>query len=582
MSGFERWSEDHARPAPGQPDGTPTEDDRDGAALLKRALGYHPFPKQREFHNAGAKYRLFGGAAGPGKSKALLMEAIVQANESPGANTLLLRRTFPELEGSLLLYFRRDVPRELYRSFNEAKHTVTWRNGSTTRFGYSQSENDIYQYQASEFLFIGIDELTHFTLRQWQFLTSRNRCPVRGAFPNMAGATNPGNIGHAWVKSLFVDKQPAPGMDPREYDADDYAFIAARVWDNPIYANDSSYLKSLQQLPDFYRRAFLDGDWSVFAGQYFTNFDPSRCVIRAECVNAAEWWPRWISIDWGFEHPAAVYWHTAAPHRASHFAPDCVEEQRHRLEESDAHGHGDGLSAKNVWIPRAGDAAPSPQTRAASPVVDAAAPARLGGPPASPTTVTYREFIAQHLAPRVLAAQIIERSRARDGRAEKIDAIYLSPDAFARRTDEASIAEQIGDVLHSAGLPRPVSADNDRIGGWMLMYQMLDADEWLVADSCPELIRTLPELVRDTVNIEDIAKRDGDDAADAARYGLKSRASARPARPPREQEFQQRITSNDPTIRAIQIQKANLDLRGKVGPIPRPGAKMHVRHRWLW
>lgn len=198
------------------------------------------------------------------------------------------------------------------------------------------------------------------------------------------------------------------------------------------------------------------------------------------------------------------------------------------------------------------------------------------------TTITYREFIAQHLSPRILAAQIIERTRARDGSAEKIDAVYLSPDAFARRTDEASIAEQIGDVLRSAGLPRPVPADNDRIGGWMLMYQMIDAHEWLIADSCPELLRTLPELVRDTVNVEDIAKRDGDDAADAARYGLKSRASNRHARPPREQEFEQRITSSDPTVRAIQIQKANLDLRGKGGPVPRPGARMNPRRRWLW
>lgn len=537
-------------------------------------LGYLPFAKQREFHYCGAKYRLFGGAAGPGKSKALLMEAIIRANEIDGSTTLLLRRTFPELEGSLLLYFRRDVPRECYVSFNEAKHTVTWRNGSTTRFGYSQTENDIYQYQSSEFLFIGVDELTHFTLRQWQFLTSRNRCPMKDSYPNMAGATNPGNIGHAWVKSLFIDKQPAPGMDQREYDPSDYAFISARVWDNPIYANDPSYLKTLHQLPDFYRRAFLDGDWSVFAGQYFTNFNPLRSVIRAEAVNAAEWWPRWISVDWGFEHPAAVYWHTQSPH--SILCP--MEEQHHRLGESQTRDCGIGPSAKSVVIPKAGDAAPSsPPTRAASPVADAAAPSGLN----APTTVTYREFIAQHLSPRVLAAQIIERSRARDGRAEKIEAVYLSPDAFAQRTDEASIAEQIGDILHSAGLPRPIPADNDRIGGWMLMYQMLDASEWIIADSCPELIRTLPELVRDAANVEDIAKRDGDDAADAARYGLKSRAASRPAKPPREQEFQQRITSADPTIRAIQIQKANLDLRGNGGPIHRRGAQTYGR-RWLW
>src|ERR1019366_9343669 len=87
-------------------------------------LAYAPFPKQQQFHASSAKYRLFGGAAGPGKSKALLMEAILQAHEYSGANTLLLRRTFPELEQSLLLYFRRDVPRELYRSFQDSKHLV--------------------------------------------------------------------------------------------------------------------------------------------------------------------------------------------------------------------------------------------------------------------------------------------------------------------------------------------------------------------------------------------------------------------------------------------------------------------------
>jgi hypothetical protein len=166
---------------------------------------YKPFPRQEEFHRSGAKYRLFGGAAGPGKSKALLWEAIYQAREVPGSDSLLLRRTYPELESSLLAYFRRDVPPDWYRSYNEAKHIVTWRNGSTTRFGYCRNENDVYQYQGAEFLFIGIDELTHFTLKQWQFLTSRNRCPIPGSRACMAGASNPGNIGHVWVKALWVD-----------------------------------------------------------------------------------------------------------------------------------------------------------------------------------------------------------------------------------------------------------------------------------------------------------------------------------------------------------------------------------------
>ncbi len=176
---------------------------------FQAACGYKPFPQQLKFHKSKAKYRLFGGAAGPGKTKALLYEAIYRAHLHPGVDTLLLRRTFPELEASLITYFRRDVPRELYEKYNEAKHIVTWLNGSTTRFAYCDTENDVYRYQGAEYLFIGVDELTHFTLKQWQFLTSRNRCRIKNAKPCMAGATNPGNVGHAWVKALWVDRVAA-------------------------------------------------------------------------------------------------------------------------------------------------------------------------------------------------------------------------------------------------------------------------------------------------------------------------------------------------------------------------------------
>jgi len=276
-------------------------------------LNYEPFPKQCQFHASPAKYRLFGGAAGPGKTKALLMEAVLQAVQHPGVNTLLLRRTFPELEASLLHYFRRDVPRHLYVAFHESKHLVEWTNGSTTRFGYCASEHDVYQCQGAEYLFIGIDELTLFTLRQWQFFTSRNRCPVPGTFSCMAGATNPGNIGHAWVKALWINKQAAPGMErPEEYNPQDYDFVPARFFDNPIYAADKNYQKTLLALPTILKRAFFDGDWEVFAGQYFDRFELGRNTARAEEVECQPWWTRWISIDWGFEHPAATYWRAPA------------------------------------------------------------------------------------------------------------------------------------------------------------------------------------------------------------------------------------------------------------------------------
>ena len=538
------------------------------ASAKEIELGYAPFAKQQQFHASPAKYRLFGGAAGPGKTKALLIEAILQAHEHPGANTLLLRRTFPELEQSLLLYFRRDIPHELYKSFSESKHVVEWRNGSTTRFGYCQSESDVYQYQGAEFLFIGIDELTMFTLRQWQFLTSRNRCPVPGAFPCMAGATNPGNIGHAWVKSLWIDRQPAPGMEnPDAYDPADYDFIPARVSDNPIYAADEHYLKTLRALPSHLRRAFLDGEWDVFAGQYFDRFDVTRHVVRAEEIDWKPWWPRWIAIDWGFEHPAAVYWYAVIPGAPLTGAPP-GEKRFERSAAAFSAASSDG-NPEHAISPIAGD---SPSTSAGR---SGATPPQHQ--PDGSRVVTYREYVTHRTPPRELASEIVARSLL-SGAAldhEKIDAIYLSPDAFARRTDEQSIADQMGEVFAKSGLPRPVPADDDRVGGWMLMYQMLDACEWLLTDNCIELIRTIPNLIRDPARVEDVEKMDGDDPADAARYGLKSRYAARRGDPdgwrsrmPLADRLAARGYSADPTIHAMQARKFLIDETRGTRPVP--------------
>jgi phage terminase large subunit len=486
----------------GFPQGRPTQERLDGLkrpANSRRTSGaaeqlsdyYQPFPHQKTFHDARAKYRLFGGAAGPGKTKALLWEAIHQAHRVPGSDSLLLRRTYPELESSLLAQFRRDVPRTAYKKFNESKYVVTWKNGSTTRFGYCRNENDVYRYQGAEFLFIGVDELTHFTLKQWQFLTSRNRCPIRKdihgrpARPCMAGATNPGNIGHAWVKALWVDKAPPPGFEQTGlYDPRDYDFIRARLSDNPIYANDAEYRKSLETLPEHLRRAFLEGDWNVFAGQYFDIFDYGRHTARPEETRLEPWYPRWISIDWGFQHNSAVYWHCAVPAGVPPGSPGAAKNLSSSSTRSD------------------------PSFASRSQDDHASAGARM---------VTYREFVQNGLSPRMLAQAIAERS----GR-ENISQVFLSPDAFAHRTAESSIAEQLGDILMANGLPRPAPADDDRIGGWQFMYQLLESDAWLITENCDKLIACLPTLVRDNSRVEDIRKMDGDDPADSARYGLVS------------------------------------------------------------
>lgn len=80
-----------------------------------------------------------------------------------------------------------------------------------------------------------------------------------------------------------------------------------------IYANDAEYRRTLETLPEHLRRAFLEGDWNIFAGQYFDKFDYGRHTVRLEELRLEPWWTRWISIDWGFQHPSAVYWHCAVP-----------------------------------------------------------------------------------------------------------------------------------------------------------------------------------------------------------------------------------------------------------------------------
>ena len=482
---------------------------------------YTPFPRQQQFHESPAKYRLFGGAAGPGKTKALLWEAIRQANRYPGVDTLLLRRSFPELEASLLREFRRNVPRDLYRSFNDSKHTVRWWNGSTTQFGHCRTENDVFQYQGGEYIFIGIDELTHFTLKMWQFLTSRNRCPAKAKdariLPSMAGASNPGNIGHAWVKALWMDKRLDPACatkdyDPSlgQYDPSEYEFIPAKLTDNPVYANDVEYHKTLSQLPEILRRAMLEGDWTIFAGQYFDIFREGRHTERAERLPRKEWWKCWISVDWGFQHPSAVYWHTLTPERR---------------------------------------------------------------------VITFREWVQPGLSPRMLAQGLAERTK------EPVENIYLSPDAFAQRTAEASIAEQLADVLASLGLPRPAAATDDRIGGWQFMYQLLESDRWVIAENCDRLIKCLPTLVRDEKKVEDIAKMDGDDPADAARYGLYGVPGIEPGKMPLGERVQEKMKATEMvdketgaivnmTSYAIHAQKIEAEERRKYRPV-RLGRRRH-------
>lgn len=270
---------------------------------------YDPHPAQRLFHlNATkAKFRLYGGAAGGGKSFALRWELVWAASAFSHFPCLLLRESFPELQQHITR-FREDVPNSMYK-WNERDRMATFiDSGSSLKFGYTSCDADVNRFQTDEYGAIGFDELTHFSYYQWAYLRSRNRS-VSGRRPFMIGATNPGGKGHVWVKSLWIDKVPVIDPisgKPLPYRPEKYAFFPAKLSDNPtLDKGDPEYRQNLEDMPEAQRRMLLDGDWNVIAGAYF------GAVLGGHTTHEMpeKWHRKWISCDWGFIHPTVVHWH---------------------------------------------------------------------------------------------------------------------------------------------------------------------------------------------------------------------------------------------------------------------------------
>ena len=219
---------------------------------MKLMLEGFPSERQREFFLSSARHTAYGGARGGGKSWAMRRKFILLALRYPGLNLLLLRRTLPELRENHLI----PMQRELYgfAVYNSAERVFRFPNGSRIKLGYCDTMQDVYQYQGQEYAVIGLEEATHFTEEQMRFLTTCNRTTRKDFSPRMYYTCNPGNVGHAWVKRLFIDRLYAENENPN-----DYLFIPARIYDNKVLLEaDPNYIRQLEALPEELRRAHLD------------------------------------------------------------------------------------------------------------------------------------------------------------------------------------------------------------------------------------------------------------------------------------------------------------------------------------
>jgi hypothetical protein len=488
---------------------------------------YEAYPHQKLFHESKARYRLLGGAAGPGKTFALLMDHYGACNrfslqDAPEVHTLILRRTYPKLQDTVVTRFQEKFPREVYRDFNEQKGRITWHNGATTKLGAMQYEHDVWGYQGQWYR-IGYDELTEFTFPQWQNIAAWNRCPV-SKHCTKDGATNPVGIGAQWVEDLFVSKRTCAEMDAtqrQQYNPDEYAYFPATYLDNPVYANDENWVRGLDAYQAAYRDALKLGKWGVAGGYFHGAWDEAVNVYPAESLELLPHWYKWLSGDWGFDHNFAIYKH-------------CLDD---------------------LGIVR-----------------------------------TYGELVDNRHDAEQLGEAIAKWAISDGEKPEEFSRFSLSHDAFAKKQDNNPVAIRLGEVLAKHGIVRPEPSTRDALGREQLMYEMLrkriktgavlgpDGERkpilkavWQIADICNYLIRCIPKAPRDEKNRERVAEFLGDDPLQGAGYGLYV-MFGRPAAKPLEMRVVERVQAmsnvlpveriTDPTAVAMMAQKA-LELERK-------------------
>lgn len=263
--------------------------------------------KQEKFLKSDAFETLFGGAAGGGKSYGQLIDALLYALKYPKSKQIIFRSTFADLEKSLIR-----VSLDLYplsiADYNSSKHTWKFNNGSIIDFGYIQYEKDVYQYQSAEYDVIRFDELTHFTEFMYTYMISR--CRGANTYPKrIKSSTNPGGVGHAWVKERFIDIGEPNVIHNCKLETGEEVtriFIPSLVTDNKFMLEyDPDYIKRLDALPEKERKALKYGDWDIYDGMFFPEFKRSIHII--EPFKIPDNWNRYIAMDYGLDMFAVLF-----------------------------------------------------------------------------------------------------------------------------------------------------------------------------------------------------------------------------------------------------------------------------------
>lgn len=440
---------------------------------------------------------LYGGAAGGGKSHLMRVAAITWCGMIPGLQVYLFRRLRDDLvknhiEGPNGLRMML-APWEQAKMVSIVEDEIRFWNGSKIYLCHCKDEKDRFKYLGAEIHVLLMDELTTFTDTIYRFLRGRVRMSginlpqeMEGRFPRILASSNPGNIGHAWVKAAFIDARPpleierttaSEGGMLRQY-------IPAKLSDNPSIEPEE-YTNRLEGLGNpALVKAMRDGDWNVVAGAFFPEFSTDIHVVRP--MSLPRYWHRFRSFDWGSARPFAVHWWAVSDGELPEFprgALICYREWYGAAkDEAGVTVPNKGLRmtadevANGIVLREAGDAASGKQM---SGVADPSIFAQDGGP-----------SIADRMSQRGV---------------------------FWRPADNTRVAR------HGA------------IGGWDQVRSRLKGDGETPAifffDTCLDTIRTLPAAQADADRPEDLDTEGEDHALDSVRYACLSRPYTAPLPP---------------------------------------------------